>query len=145
MIVGEKIPGVAPFAVVLTHCPPLSLAEVGPPLFPGDILLPCFIESFSLCGHEISPSWCDLTICVDGSQPSVLSFLLISPVKKNISCLFVACKDHIFLFSRGGFRKKFQVPMFGLAGTAFGTINTDAASGDLKEAVQGILSNFPPR
>jgi hypothetical protein len=29
-------------------------------------------------------------------------------------------------------------------GTAFGTINTDAASGDLKEAVQGILSNFPP-
>jgi len=35
--------------------------------------------------------------------------------------------------------------MFGLAGTAFGTINTDAASGDLKEAVQGILSNFPPR
>ncbi len=29
-------------------------------------------------------------------------------------------------------------------GTAFGTINTDAASGDLKQAVQGILSNFPP-
>lgn len=30
-------------------------------------------------------------------------------------------------------------------GTAFGTINTDAASGDLKQAVQGILSNFPPK
>lgn len=29
-------------------------------------------------------------------------------------------------------------------GTAFGTISTDAASGDLKKAVQGILSNFPP-
>jgi hypothetical protein len=29
-------------------------------------------------------------------------------------------------------------------GTAFGTINTDAASDDLKQAVQGILSNFPP-
>lgn len=30
-------------------------------------------------------------------------------------------------------------------GTAFGTINTDAASGDLRQAVEGILSNFPPR
>jgi Domain of unknown function (DUF4136) len=30
-------------------------------------------------------------------------------------------------------------------GTAFGTINTDAASGDLKQAVQDILSNFPPK
>jgi len=30
-------------------------------------------------------------------------------------------------------------------GTAFGCINTDAASGDLKQAVQGILSNFPPK
>jgi len=30
-------------------------------------------------------------------------------------------------------------------GTALGTINTDAASGDLKQAVQGILSNFPPK
>jgi hypothetical protein len=30
-------------------------------------------------------------------------------------------------------------------GTAFGTISTDAASGDLKEAVRGILSNFPPK
>ena len=29
-------------------------------------------------------------------------------------------------------------------GTACGTINTDAASDDLKQAVQGILSNFPP-
>ena len=30
-------------------------------------------------------------------------------------------------------------------GTAIGTINTDAASGDLKHAVEGILSNFPPK
>jgi len=30
-------------------------------------------------------------------------------------------------------------------GTAFGTINTDAASGDLKQAVEGILLNFPPK
>ncbi|HVN23993.1 MAG TPA: DUF4136 domain-containing protein [Syntrophorhabdales bacterium] len=30
-------------------------------------------------------------------------------------------------------------------GTASGSIHTDAASGDLKHAVQGILSNFPPK
>ena len=30
-------------------------------------------------------------------------------------------------------------------GTAFGVINTDAASADLKQAVEGILSNFPPK
>jgi hypothetical protein len=30
-------------------------------------------------------------------------------------------------------------------GTAFGTIKTDAVSGDLKQAVQGILLNFPPK
>ena len=30
-------------------------------------------------------------------------------------------------------------------GTAFGTIRTDAASGELKQTVQGILSNFPPK
>lgn len=30
-------------------------------------------------------------------------------------------------------------------GTAFGTIDTDAASDDLKDAVQGILTNFPPK
>jgi hypothetical protein len=30
-------------------------------------------------------------------------------------------------------------------GTAFGTIKVDAASDDLKKAVEGILSNFPPK
>ena len=29
--------------------------------------------------------------------------------------------------------------------TAFSNINTDAASGDLRKAVQGILSKFPPK
>ena len=29
-------------------------------------------------------------------------------------------------------------------GTAFGTIKTDAASGELNQTVQGILANFPP-
>ena len=35
MIVGEEIPGIAVFAVVLAHRSPLPLAEVGPPLLPG--------------------------------------------------------------------------------------------------------------
>ena len=30
-------------------------------------------------------------------------------------------------------------------GTAAGTIRTDAASGELKKAVEGILANFPPK
>ena len=30
-------------------------------------------------------------------------------------------------------------------GTAFGSIDTDAASDDLKDAVQRILANFPPK
>ncbi len=30
-------------------------------------------------------------------------------------------------------------------GSATGTINADAASGDLKKAVDGILANFPPK
>jgi hypothetical protein len=30
-------------------------------------------------------------------------------------------------------------------GSAMGTINADAASGDLKKAVDGILANFPPK
>ena len=30
-------------------------------------------------------------------------------------------------------------------GTAFGSISTDAASSDLRQAVQGILSKFPPK
>lgn len=33
----------------------------------------------------------------------------------------------------------------GTAFTGFGTISTDAASGDLRQAVQGILSKFPPK
>ena len=30
-------------------------------------------------------------------------------------------------------------------GTALGTIDTDAASGNLKQVVEGILANFPPK
>jgi hypothetical protein len=30
-------------------------------------------------------------------------------------------------------------------GAATGVIRTDASSGDLKNAVEGILSNFPPK
>jgi len=33
----------------------------------------------------------------------------------------------------------------GTAFTSFGAISTDAASGDLRETIQGILSKFPPK
>ena len=44
LIVGEVVPGVAAFAVVLAHGPPLPFAEVGAPFLPGSLLLPSFVE-----------------------------------------------------------------------------------------------------
>ena len=37
LVMGEIIPGVTAFAVILAHGSPLALAEVGPPLFPGNL------------------------------------------------------------------------------------------------------------
>src|SRR5262250_3688405 len=39
LIVAEVVPGISRLAVVLTHGPPLALAEIGAPLFPGNVLL----------------------------------------------------------------------------------------------------------
>ena len=36
LVVAEVVPGVAVLAVVLAHRAPLPLAQVGPPLLPGD-------------------------------------------------------------------------------------------------------------
>src|SRR5437016_55763 len=44
MIVGEKIPGVTPFAIVLAHGSPLALGKVRPPLPPRDLLLTSFLK-----------------------------------------------------------------------------------------------------
>src|SRR5882724_9209770 len=46
MIVGEVIPGVAAFAVVLAHRPPLPLAQVGSPFLPGDLRLARLVQAF---------------------------------------------------------------------------------------------------
>jgi hypothetical protein len=35
MIVGEEVPGVSVFAVVLPNRPPLAFTQIGSPLFPG--------------------------------------------------------------------------------------------------------------
>src|SRR5262249_42106133 len=40
LVVAEIIPGVATLAVVLANGPPLTLTQIGPPLLPGDLLLP---------------------------------------------------------------------------------------------------------
>ena len=45
MIVAEVIPGVARLAVILAHRPPLPLAQVRPPFFPGNAPVPGFCES----------------------------------------------------------------------------------------------------
>src|SRR5947208_7973127 len=37
MIMGEKIPSVAPFAIVLAHRAPLTLTEIRSPFLPWDI------------------------------------------------------------------------------------------------------------
>src|SRR5215467_4568590 len=39
LIVTEVVPGISRLAVVLAHGSPLTLAEVGPPFLPGDVLL----------------------------------------------------------------------------------------------------------
>ena len=55
MVVGEEIPGVAAFAVVLAHGPPLPFAEIGSPLLPQDFPFPCLFESALFCVHRIPP------------------------------------------------------------------------------------------
>ena len=45
LVVGEVVPGVAALAVVLADGAPLPLAEVRPPLLPGNLLLAGFFES----------------------------------------------------------------------------------------------------
>src|SRR5262249_24496587 len=52
LVVAEVVPGVAALAVVLADGPPLSLTEIGPPLLPGDLLLPLLIETAVFCGHR---------------------------------------------------------------------------------------------
>ena len=52
LVVGEVVPGVAAFAVVLAHGSPLPLAEIGPPLLPGDSARGC-VESNVFGCHGI--------------------------------------------------------------------------------------------
>ena len=51
LIMGEVIPGVSAFAVVLPYRSLLPLAEVGPPLLPGNFLVPSLVESDVFSGH----------------------------------------------------------------------------------------------
>ena len=56
MIVGEEIPGVTVFAVVLAHGAPLSLTEVRSPLLPVDLLLTCLVKPGVFgCSHQCPP------------------------------------------------------------------------------------------
>src|SRR6185503_9480521 len=48
LVVGEVVPGVAVVAVVLADRAPLPLAEVGPPLLPGDVGLARLVQPLLL-------------------------------------------------------------------------------------------------
>src|SRR5438552_7434573 len=48
---GEVVPGVTRFAVVLVDGPPLPFAEVRSPFLPGHLLVPGFVEPGLFCGH----------------------------------------------------------------------------------------------
>jgi hypothetical protein len=52
VIVGEEIPGVTVFTVVLAHGPPLALAEVWSPLLPGSFLLSRLFKSTLFCVQD---------------------------------------------------------------------------------------------
>src|SRR5205823_11560198 len=56
LIVGEVVPGVAALAVVFAHSAPLALAQVRPPLLPGDLLGASLVESSVFRGH-VSPAF----------------------------------------------------------------------------------------
>src|SRR5262249_30989640 len=51
LIVREVVPGVAAVAVVLADGAPLPLAEIRPPLPPGDVLLAGLLQSSVFGGH----------------------------------------------------------------------------------------------
>ena len=59
---AEVVPGVAAFAIVLTHSAPLAIAEVRPPLLPGHCLVPSLVQANVFSRHRcllwLSPrSW----------------------------------------------------------------------------------------
>ena len=57
LVVAEVVPRVAVLAVVLAHRAPLPLAQVGPPLLPGDARLPGVVQPF-LLGDVVEARGC---------------------------------------------------------------------------------------
>ena len=55
LIMGEVIPGVSAFAVVLTDGSPLTFAQVRSPLFPGSFLRSGFFKTGLFGVHQSSP------------------------------------------------------------------------------------------
>jgi hypothetical protein len=52
---GEVIPGIAAFAIVLADRAPLPLAQVGSPFLPGDLRLARVVQAFLLGDiHNVS-------------------------------------------------------------------------------------------
>src|SRR5215510_1727584 len=59
------VPSIACATVVFTHGAPLPFTQVGAPLFPGNITLPCFLQSqlFRVigCSYHALRSFLDVT------------------------------------------------------------------------------------
>jgi len=72
VIVGEVIPGVAIGAVIFTHCPPLPLAQIRPPLLPDGSSFAVFLEPGLFRAGFVG------LICLHGSLPA-LSALEVQP------------------------------------------------------------------
>jgi hypothetical protein len=51
LIVGEEVPGVAVFAVILAHGPPLPFAQIRSPLLPLNLLFSRFIKALLFGDH----------------------------------------------------------------------------------------------
>ena len=58
---GEVIPGVAVFAVVLANRPPLPFAQIRSPFLPGDLLLTRIVQA--LLFRHIHDRWVHGLLC----------------------------------------------------------------------------------
>src|SRR5258707_15462744 len=57
VVMTEVIPCIARIAVILAHGPPLPLAQVGAPFFPGSLLSSRLVKADLFAGHEDPPAW----------------------------------------------------------------------------------------
>ena len=92
MVMGEVIPGIAAFAVVLPHRAPLPLAQIRSPFLPRDSRLARLVQAFLLVTSTISGFMvCLRCSCACSSRfcSTFIAFTLFSWTGKlRIICIF---------------------------------------------------------